>query len=321
MASPASPRKPAGRPSVAPSRAVAPPKAPAAKAAPPAAAPVVPPPPPLDAAPFQPDAATVRKLGAKGGKALAAAQEKSRTQALQALHSLRLLGPGLTAVLGAVDGKAPPADQAAAFVGWVGRIQAQARTWAGQWEVPEADRPWVEAALERILAESPSLLDSPLLDKAADWAQALAPPPPTPALPLATAAPLALLQGLAPVLRVQAAFPLGRATPDADLEAVSRLLVEAGTDAIQDLVDPAAAADVRLAVFTAVVADAGKTLAQAWVAFADAHEAQWRRKTAAEQQAWSQAHPEGVALEPLFEQFQDFCARLRRLTRAARVRA
>lgn len=313
----ARPRKIVGRPSVIPVRPTA------GKRSQDSDEPAVPSEivvPELDAKTFEPDVSTIKKLNAKGPKALAAAQTRGREQSIQTLHSLRLLAPGVLSVMSQLPDPAPVEEQAAHFTTWATQIRERASQWAERWNVAPEDTPWVSAALERILAENPGLMKATILDEAVSWAATHQPPPSSAFIPLGVGAPLALLQALGPVQRAQAAFPLGRKDLEADLAQAGRLLLEAGTDAINELVEPATPGDVRILVFSSVVADAGKTLAQLWVAYAQDHLAKWRLKTIAEQELWLAAHPQGVTLEPLFQQFQEFGARLRRLTRAARLR-
>lgn len=274
----------------------------------------------VDSKLFEPDPATLRKLNAKGSKALERGQSKSREQVIQTIHALRLLSPGIVTVMTSGQNNGSEGDQSQQFATWVDTLRQQAADCAARWGVAEEDLPWVTAALERFLAEHPGAAEGTVLERALEWVSAHAPPPPSSYVPINAAAPLALLQALGPVQRVQAAYPLGRREPERDMEQIAQLLVEAATDAVNELVEPAAPSDVRSVVFTSVLADSGKTMAQLWVSFAQAHGAKWRLKTAAEQEMWHKANPHGVALEPLFEQFQDFSARLRRLTRAARLR-
>lgn len=322
MAAPARPNKIPGRPSTMPVRAGS--SSPAAQAGPEALAPIgagepldLP---GVDSKIFEPDPATLRKLNAKGPKALEKAQAKSREQVVQIIHALRLLSPGIVGVMTSSLNNGSEPDQAQQFAAWVGEIRQQAADWAARWEVAEEDLPWVTASLERFLAEHPGAANTPLLEHVTEWVGAHVPPPPANYIPVSAAAPLALLQALGPVQRVQAAYPLGRREPERDLEMIAQLLVEAATDAVNELVEPAAPNDVRSVVFTSVLVDSGKTMAQLWVSFAQTHLNKWRQKTAAEQELWHKANPHGVGLEPLFEQFQSFSARLRRLTRAARLR-
>lgn len=320
MAAPARPPKLPGRPVVAPAPSRSPPSAPAAGRRAEAEPPVVLELPGVDAKLFEPDGATIKKLTDKDPKSLAKVQAKSREQVIQTVHALRLLSPGVLGVMASEVSAASEPEQAERFASWMAKVREAAREWASAWSVSPDDLPWVTAALERFLAEHPQALEQPALLRVTDWVQAHASPPPAGYLPVSISAPLALLQALGPVQRVQSAYPLGRRHAEADLEAVAGLLVEAATDAVNELVEPAAPGDVRALVFSSVLADSGKTLAQLWVAFAQSNAAKWRLKTKQEQEFWHQANPNGVDLQPLFEQFQDFSARLRRLTRAARLR-
>lgn len=268
---------------------------------------------------LEPSIATLVKLEARGPQALEKAQQKSREQAIQTIHALRLLAPGvLAAGLGSANGP----DQVSRFLEWMAGVQEAARRGAEKWGVEPSDRPWIQGSLERVMAENPSLVGS---DKALSLlmglAEGLAPPPTLPWLPSDAQAPLALLQALAPVQRVQKAFPFGRLQPEKDLEEAARLLVEAGQDAVLEMVDPASSSEVRLTVFVAAVTEAGKTMAQVWMHHGQMAQASAQGRTDSDRALWERAHPEGEAIGPVFKDFQEMMARLRRLARLARPRA
>ena len=274
----------------------------------------------LDGKALEMDSATLSKLTSKGGKALEKAQEKAHNNALQVAHALQLMAPGVLAVMTHPGVGSSEAEQAGALVDWFESVRSKAAAWVEAWGLEEEDKPWAQAALERLVAEYPALPEGPVISRLLELARTHTPPPPLPYMPLQAAASLALFEGLAAVQRAQVRHGLGRRSIDEDLESVARLLVESGTDALAELLDPATSGEVRVAIFAAAVTQAGRTLEALWDAYARTQLASWRLKSGPEQELWKKANPEGVPLEPLFQQFQEANARIRRLARAARVR-
>lgn len=271
----------------------------------------------IEARVFVPDTVALEKAQARGDKALLKAQQRARERALHAVHVLPLLTPG---VLVAMSALGPEEEQPQRFVDWMAQVRERAAAWLERWDVAPEDKPWVLAALERVVAEHPELETPARFDAVMAAALEHAPPPFSPVLPASVAAPLALLQALAPVQRVQAAFGLGRPHVEEDLEMATRLLAEAGQDAVAELVDPVAPEEVRVVVFVGAVVAAGKTLAQLWMSHGHHVQLQARGRTRTEQEAWEQAHPDGEDLRPVFSAFQQHASRLRRLARLARPR-
>ena len=274
----------------------------------------------LDSKTLEVDSTTLKKLTAKGGKALEKAQEKARENALQTSHALLLMAPGVVEVMLSKSVGSTEADEAGALVEWFSEIHAKAAEWVDAWALEEEDRGWAQAALERVLAEHPLLAKASNIEDILALARTHVPPPPQPYMPVQASTCLALFEGLAAVQRAQAKQGLGRRTVTDDLERITRLLVEAGTDTVNELLDPATSGEVRVAVFSSAVAQAGRTFEVLWLAYAQTNLATWRMKTTPEQELWKKANPEGIALEPLFDQFQEAMARIRRLARAARTK-
>jgi len=267
----------------------------------------------VDAGVFEPDATALQKAADKGQ--LEKLEEKTRHQVLNALHSLSLLAPG---VLVAMRGARSDDEQVERFHAWAEQVRASAQQWVQSWPVAEEDRAWVAAALERVVATHPGLAKPASMEVLMRLAFEQTPAPPVPGLPLPVAGPLAMTTALAEVSRAQQAFPLGRPSPEADLEAVARVLAEAGQDAVAELVPPTGTQEVRVTVFSTSVELAGKTLAQFWNQAGQEFLARLRERSVTEQQVWEAAHPEGVDLEPLFQKLREHGARLRRLALLAR---
>ena len=271
----------------------------------------------LDAAVFRPDQKATQKAATKGPEAVEKLERRSRQQAVQLVNSVRLLAP---AVLAAMLPGGTDLEQAERFARWAALAREKAARCVSHWALETEDVSWVQAAIERLLAEHPAMLDDAFPDTLLANLPSQVPLPPPAWMPLQSAAPLALLQGLAPVQRVQLAFPLGRVSPEEDLLSAARTLAEAGQDAAMELLDPAASTEIRTAVFAATVAEAGKTLAQVWMHAGQAFQSQVQKRSAAEQARWEQAHPEGADLEPVFQAFRESAARLRRLAQLSRPR-
>lgn len=314
MSNPPRPQKIASAPSVRP--AFGAPARPA-PATPPPSAPAVAVP-LLEGELFEPDPVQVAKLEKKSAAAQTRAQAKSRQEAIQSVHMVRLLAPAIARAMCQAETEE---DQIQAFVGMADSARAHAQRCVRAWGVDEADEPWVAAALERTFMEHPGLVGQANPLAFIESIPAHLPPPPPSWMPLSVSAPVALLQALGPVARAQAEFSLGRASVEEDLASASRLLAEAGQDAVLELVDPTATSELRTTVFCSVVADAGESLAYLWRAHGRAFEAQEKARTHAQQEVWKRAHPEGGDLEPVFQAFREHAARLRRLARAARPKA
>ncbi len=303
------PRFPTNRPSVVPPGRSVSEKAPSAPVPTAPAVDV----PLIDAAPFEPDASALRKAQAKGQTEKL--EEKTRAQVLQALHALTLLAPG---VLDSMAAYPDETHQIERFQAWSEHVRERAAQWAQRWPVEPADLPWVTAALERVVATNPRLLQASHADLLMDLALQHAPPPPSPGLPLEVAAPLAVMTALAYVERAQAAFPLFRPAPGLDLEAAARVLTEVAQDAVSELVPPTGSQEVRVSVFVAALEQGGQTLALLWRQAGVELNERIRERTAVEQSAWETANPEGIDLEPVFQRFREHGARLRRLALLAR---
>jgi len=269
----------------------------------------------LEMASFLPDESALQKAVDKG--TLQKTETLTRAQALQALHSMSLLAPG---VLDALHSSANEEEQVDRFRVWAERVRQMAVEWAQRWPVATEDLPWVIASLERVVATHPRLTQAKQMDLLMDLAMNTSPPPAVPGPALPVAAPLALATALARVQRAQTACPMGRPRPDEDLEAVARLLAEAGQDAIAELVGPTGSQEVRTTVFCSVVEEAGETLAHMWRLMGQAFAARVRERSVAEQHTWEVANPDGVDLDPLFVRFREHGARLRRLASLARPR-
>ena len=316
MSNPPRPRKMSSAPSARPAfRGPAPQSkssAPASDPTPGVTAPL------LDGSFFEPDPAQVAKQEKKSAPVQARAQAKSRQEAIQSVHMIRLLAP---LIAQAMTQDASEEDQVKAFVDAAQSARDSALSCVGRWAVAPADEPWVVAALERTFMEYPGLAGLENLPGFVEGIPAHLPAPPPSWMPLSVAAPVALLQALGPVALAQMEFGMGRSTPDEDLASASRLLAEAGQDAVLELVDPAATSELRTAVFCAAVSHAGESLAHFWRAHGAQLELKATERTHAKQDVWNRAHPSGADLEPVFQAFREHAARLRRLARAARPKS
>lgn len=274
--------------------------------------------PAVDAALFQPDPGHEARQQKKTPATRERAEIKVREQALLAVASMQRLAPLVTRAMAQEQAQE---QQVACFARAVSGLREKARDWARRWGASPEDEAWVTAALEAILAAHPSLADLPDLGAFAAALPSHLPPPPARWLPLEVAAPVALMEALAPVASIQAIHGLGRHQPHADLAAAARLLAEAGQDAILELVDAGADTSLRTAVFAAVVAASGQVLAALWQAHAQALQEQRRQRSLSAQALHDQAHPDGEDIQPIFQAFVEHAARLRRLARIARPKA
>lgn len=255
------------------------------------------------------------KLDKKTPAARAKAEQKSLDVAIALVSALEHLAPAIAAALSSEPTEEAQVDR---LVAWLEQCDRQAEAVAVAWGASPEALDWVRSQVARILSAHPSLARWPgLISLVAALPSHAASPEPV-AMDLDIAAPLALLEALAPVQRAQVVLPLGRSHPEKDLERLARVLSDAGRDAVLELLDPMSSSELRQAVFCAVLPEAGKTLAQCWVRYGQQIQAQHQARTDAERKFWVQANPDGAPLEPVIEAFQEHSARLRRLARLAK---
>lgn len=271
----------------------------------------------VDATVFEPDPEQVEKLKKKSVNVQAKTEAKTRQEAIQAVHVMHLLAP---AICRAMAEGASEDQQVQYFMEQTVQARAAAARMVDAWKVPEDDKDWVAAAMERVFMEHPALLGISDMTGILNALPGQAPPPPSPWLSPPVAAGVAMLNALGSVAQAQMEFNLSRKNPEADLQAATRVLAEAAQDAVMELADPTSTADVRTTIFSAALQEAGKAMAWLWRAHGERLREHANARSKAEQEIWKRAHPEGEDLDPVFRAFSDHSARLRRLARLARPR-
>lgn len=253
-------------------------------------------------------------------------EQLARTHALRTLNGLRMIAPALREALQA--GSAQEA-QAERLVDLIKQAHAFAVQGCAYLDLdPELDKNrWAVAMLERLytttFADQPPTVPvaeavyKAALKVAADRGEDRVVPP---VLEETALVRQALVRGMGPVLREQAAFPFFRPDAAADIDWAAQLLVDACEQVMAEHVLPMTGDSERQTMLASLLEEGGQLLAQAWRTEADLAKASVRSRSKEQMTRFLQANPAGLPLDRVAHNFRQQMARLSRLMKVPRPR-
>lgn len=249
----------------------------------------------------------------------AALTEGAAIDARRAMNSMQTVAAALTLVQ-----SLPPEKQAQGFMEVLERAGDLARRILLRWGVNPDDRNnrWMSNAIEKSLL--PHLETIPTDDDAIDalaasLAQRSAQTPGIEAYRQERAVDIAILRGVADLMKAQSEFDFGRkGTHEEDIATLRDLAVSAALTMMEVLCPPLAPPPERATFLSIGVAQSFRQMEAAWrknaVSAARALQPLNKEQIA----AWRRANPNGFSLDPVIATFRQNMARLERLTLAAR---
>lgn len=214
--------------------------------------------------------------------------------------------------------------QAQKFQAVLDHAGALARRILLRWGVNPDDRNtrWMANAIEKALLPHLDLMpkdDAGMDALAAALAQRSAETPGIEAYRQERAVDIAVLNGVADLMRAQSEFDFGRKkSHDQDLAMLRDLAVSAALSMMEVLCPPLAPPPERATFLSLCVSQAFRQMEAAWRKNAVNAAKALQPLNKEQMAAWRRANPNGFALDPVIETFRQNMARLERLTLAAR---
>lgn len=277
-----------------------------------------------DAAALHQDATVVNRKLRQDPAKFASDEKQARQHVLRTLNGLRVIAPALSQALA---GEGDEAAQSARFTAIMAGAREFAEAAAQDLELdPTQDRNrWAIGMLERAYMElsggtevtmAPQLRQAALEAAAKSGQESQVPE----ALGEVSTITLALIKAMPPVARAQARFSFYRPDPGQDLRDMAQLVLDAGTQVLQTIVDPVTPAHERQKLLVALVEEGGRLLADSWDHMAKIALRMMKVRTQAELEVWRRAKPEGLPLAQVEGRFRQQMATLGQLIKAPRKR-
>lgn len=248
-----------------------------------------------------------------------ALSETVAIDARRAMNAMKTVGEALL-----IAQAAPPDQQAVKFQKTLDDAGALARRILLRWGVNPEDRNnrWMSNAIEK--AVIPHLDTMPKDDEGLDTVAAMLAERASQAPGLEIyrqerAVDLAVLRGVADLMRAQDEFDFGRKKSlDEDLGQLRDLVVESALSLMETLCPPLAPPSERATFLSMLVTQGFQQMEQAW-RFNAVQAARALAPLNKDQMAiWRRSNPDGFSLDPVIARFRQSISRLERLTLAAR---
>ena len=245
--------------------------------------------------------------------------ESAAIDARRAMNAMKTVSAALL-----LSQTVPSGEQATRFQKVLDDAGALARRILLRWGVNPEDRNsrWMSNAIEK--AVLPHLSSMPTDDAGLDLvAKSLADrATETPGIEVyrqERAVDLAVLRGVADLMRAQEEFDFGRKkTLDEDLAALRDLVVEASLSLMETLCPPLAPPAERATFLSLLVGQGFQQMESAWRVNATQAARALLPLNKEQQAAWRRSNPGGFSLDPVIASFRQNISRLERLTLAAR---
>lgn len=264
---------------------------------------------------FEPDEKEMQKVLKKTAVAQTKIREKNMSSAIQTVHALSLLAPGIVSAMAyGTDEK----EQSEVFIRWTEAIRKKSEIWCEQLEVKEEDKQWVIGSLERILAENPNLNGFSDIGFLKEVLEKVTPPPQREWTSLEVSISLAVLDAMGDIQKAQISYPLRRKDVERDLKDCVQMMLEVAQDGLLELVEKSSSSELRKVVFVHLVQNLGKGLAAIWESYGKNPRYNLKFRNASDEEIWNINHPDGLDLQPIYNDFHSFAMRLLRLSKMAK---
>ena len=248
-----------------------------------------------------------------------ALKDGAAIDARRAMNSMQTVAAALSLVQ-----DLPPEKQAQRFLEVLEQAGALSRRILLRWGVNPDDRNnrWMSNAIEKALL--PHLEKIPTDDEGVDalstaLAQRSAQTPGIEAYRQERSVDIAILRGVADLMKAQAEFDFGRkGSHDQDIATLRDLVVSSALTMMEVLCPPLAPPPERATFLSIGVAQAFNQMEASWKKNAVSAARALQPLNKDQIAAWRRANPQGFSLDPVVATFRQNMARLERLTLAAR---